>query len=283
MNFTFQALLLFGLSLPGILFRYSYRRGLGKGPLAIGAPAEEIAFGLLFTVAIHCLVIPILPILSLLVPSLPFIGVPPTKAVDMHHALLLLSGTASPDSIKNFAENFFYISSYFILTSLIGSGAGILLHLWVRSQRWDLTTGFFRFPNPWSYAFSEDAAAVELLKQNNQKVTAKALKSIVSEEKALCIIDALVSDYTEKMIISGIVTDYEFTKSGELDRITLCNATRRKLPIIEADGNPTDENKGRIPITVGSDLFVLPYAKILNLNISFMRSITADSIDSSDS
>lgn len=60
MNIAFQALVIFLLTLPGIVLRYGYRRGLsGKAPQEAKQISEEIAYGVLFACLIHAVLAPL--------------------------------------------------------------------------------------------------------------------------------------------------------------------------------------------------------------------------------
>src|SRR4030065_1995782 len=53
MNFAFPALLVFILALPGIIFRYNYRKGTWTTPIYREQVTEEIAWSLTWTASLH--------------------------------------------------------------------------------------------------------------------------------------------------------------------------------------------------------------------------------------
>lgn len=294
MNFAFPAGVLLLISLPGILFRFFYRRGVHASPLNIRNFAEEVAYSLLFTSTIHALAVPLVT----------FLGFKPS----LYQVLVLLTGMAPlPDPetkalITSLATSAFNIYLYFALTSLTGAIAGAILHALVEWNFWDVRMPIFRFPDRWEYLFSGRMYTYERLIKRNKRIDlrierrygsvgifakiliwhkqrARFAQLLRQQHRFLgtrfvsCVIEQADVSY----LYTGHLHSYEFSPSGDLDRIVLTNSGRMPLPVewnndlrlihtFPRDG--LHEATKHFPIIGG--FLTIQYADIRTLHVDFL-------------
>jgi hypothetical protein len=118
--------------------------------------------------------------------------------------------------------------------------AGSFLARWVRGDA------------PWYYLFSG------LDHPNDDAIDGAAIAAIVEFKEG-------------SYLYTGLLADYEVNEQGQLDRLLLVQAQRRKLGddrvFDEASRNHID-NKGRF-YPIAGDIFVLRYDEIKTLNVSY--------------
>jgi hypothetical protein len=173
--------------------------------------------------------------------------------VGLIYNLITGSRTEDLDAVKDSISAFLI---YTLVIILVAAFAGIFIRALVRIFRLDTRLQFLRFRNEWHYLLSGE--------QDNLSKKNKII---------LVQVDALLNSSEGNVIYSGILDNYFLTKENSLDRLYLTNVFRRKLKDdLDADKpNPgflardTDERYYAMP----GYLFVIPYDKIINLNITY--------------
>ncbi len=162
MSIAFPALVITILILPGILFFYTYRRGIGPSPIILQSIQSEIVHGILFSIPINLVAVG-------LINWLPF------PDVDFDAVIALLTGWHGKDDvdieqdIRALSQNAGLILFYVFITNACSIVAGYLLHAFVRYYRLDLRVDFLRFSNEWSYLFSGQEYAMNVLREEKEK------------------------------------------------------------------------------------------------------------------
>jgi hypothetical protein len=242
MNLVFGSIFLFILLSPGLIFRFSYLQGTySKLNFRISA-VEELFWALIPALFLQ---------LSGFLIIEKFVGI----RVNLDLIYDLITGNHDTD-ISVIRSSAFLFLLYTAIIILIAVLAGVTLRALVRWFRLDLRLQFLRFRNEWHYLLSGEHDSTG--KKNN----------II-----LVQIDALLNSSEGNVIYSGILDNYFLTKDNSLDRLYLTNVYRRKLKDdLDADKpNPgflardTDERYYAMP----GYLFVIPYDKIINLNITY--------------
>jgi len=112
----------------------------------------------------------------------------------------------------------------------------------------------FRSPAPWYYLFSGE---------DTTDITPEAV-----------IVSVVVSFKDAPYLFTGMLVDYELTEKGELDRLIICNASRRKLAddrTVDSASSPLGHIQNFYPIE--GDRFVIRSTEFSTLNIKFLVSL----------
>lgn len=138
----------------------------------------------------------------------------------------------------------------------LGGIAGRLSRYVVRSLKWDRRFRWFRYDNEWHYLLTG-----EILETND-------ISPIVRLQEAkhidFVVVDALVKLENGDMLYSGFLAGYELASDGGLRTIYIHSAQRKQLSIASEEGPVTGNY-----YPVDGDLLTLPYAQLLNLNLSY--------------
>lgn len=219
MNIAFPAVVVVLLTLPGVLFNAAYRKGVfPRTPFRFDSVQNEILKGLAAASLIHVVG----------VVAVEFTG----KEVDFSAVLALLAGwpPVGEDSIREYVSSVtgfpLSVFAYVIATSIAGAGLGISLHLLVRCNYYDLTNEWLRFDNEWYYLFSGERIAFEAASKEEAGRLMKEIEAV--------FVSVVVEQGDQPIIYWGVLSDY-FFRGGELDRIELVYAERRRL----CDDTPT--------------------------------------------
>jgi hypothetical protein len=242
MNLVFGSIFLFILLSPGLIFRFSYLQGTySKLNFRVSA-VEELFWALI-------------PAMFLQLSGFLILENILGRSVSLAAIYALITGSSENDfALIESSVLPFLIYTFLII--LIAALAGIILRYLVRILKLDLRLQFLRFRNEWHYLLSGED------------------DTIGSKSKILLVqVDALVNSSEGNVIYSGILDNYFLTKDNSLDRLYLTNVYRRRLKDdLDADKpNPgflsrdTDERYYSMP----GYLFVIPYDKVINLNITY--------------
>jgi hypothetical protein len=242
MNLVFGSVFLFILLSPGLIFRFAYLQGTySKLNFRVSAVEE------LFWALIPAMFLQLSGVLIL----------ESVFGIEVNISLIynLITGSRTEDIgvVKDSISAFLI---YTLVIILLAAFAGVAIRALVRIFRLDLWLQFLRFRNEWHYLLSGE--------QDNLSNRNKII---------LVQVDALLNSSEGNVIYSGILDNYFLTKDNSLDRLYLTNVFRRKLKDdLDADKpNPgflardTDERYYAMP----GYLFVIPYDKIINLNITY--------------
>lgn len=145
MNFAFPALLVFLLTLPGLILRYTYSRGFFRehSPVSFRSMADEIGYSITISVALH---------------TLWYFGASQLGYVpDLQSVLTLLTGLYGTNNeyfdraIQSFSAFPLQVSSYFLTLYGFSGITGYVMHYGVRALHLDWKFVAVRFRNEWFY------------------------------------------------------------------------------------------------------------------------------------
>ncbi len=294
MSIAFPALVITILILPGILFFYTYRRGIGPSPIILQSVQSEIVYGILFS-------IPIMLVMVGLINWLPF------PDVDYDAVIALLTNWHGADdtdiekNIRALSQNAGLILFFVVITNACSIVSGYLLHAFVRYYRLDLRIDLLRFSNEWSYLFSGQDYAMNVLREEKEKealrqrmetydedplagalarrrikvrrwqIPAAEIKA-KEQEIDLHVAAVTIQQGNEVYIYRGVLDQYFFDKKGELKKIVIMYPQRRNIK----DDHQTVIIDGKEVQTEGfydidGHYFVIEYDRVLNLNLYFYK------------
>ncbi|MFZ1291204.1 MAG: hypothetical protein WAR79_14000 [Melioribacteraceae bacterium] len=261
MNIAFPAIFFFLLALPGIIFRYSYRKGNWKAPISTKPIPEEIAYSLVFALALHVLWCFLTGLLLKIF----------HLEINLNSIYLLVVGSFGHDSkyfdlvrLSIIKPPFtFLIFLYFITIFIISGLGGYYSHKLVRKKGWDLSNKLIRFNNDWYYLLIGDIVD---FKENKDKENHKFTR----EEIDGTLLSTIVIQGNEVFLYKGIVEDFFFDKDGTLDRIMLSDVKRKKLSDkLNNEQTLVDRKDGHYHIVRG-DYFVILYSQMRTLNVEYI-------------
>lgn len=176
--------------------------------------------------------------------------------VDLELFGSLLTNNPNPEVFKNLNDFALPILLYH-LSMWIGSAlTGKLLKQTVRYFGLDRRMSLLRFQNSWHYIFTGEF--IEFPTSN------KSLTKDRVEDIELIYIDALVQTQEGSVLYEGILVDYELSKEGGLESISLDQVQRRFLR-----DDRRKSFKAPKHYQIPGDLFLLKYSEIKNLNFSY--------------
>jgi hypothetical protein len=247
MNVAFPALLLFLIVLPGFLFRQFFQRNEVR--TANHAPFSALALKALICAAAF----------NAVVASAVSLAGYEIKLRDVIH--LLAGGSASLVRIEDRLVwlDFHPLAGtgYFVLTN----GLALLSALGFRwaVQRWELDragnpfAGVARGDAPWYYLFS-------------------GLDQLKDEATDGTTVAAVVEFKEASYLYTGVLDGYEVDEHGQLDRLLLVQAQRRKFERdreYDATAKTYEEDKTRF-YPISGDVFVLRYDDVKTLNVTYL-------------
>lgn len=246
MNVAFPAIFLFLLLSPGILFHRHYQ------PREVRA-ADMSPFGTtVVTVAIASLICNAT-----------------TMAVAVHWlgyefhlgqmVRLLVDGRVATND-SGLSSVFHRLDQYptepllfFVAANLLAGTAAALWRVLVKRLRLDHYYTHLRPPAPWHYIFSG--------------------VDVVDFVPDAVIVAALVPLKESTYLFTGLLRDYEVTEKGELDRIVISQAARRRLD----DDRKSDNSASRLSpenfdrfYPIEGDTLVLRASEFMTLNVKFL-------------
>jgi hypothetical protein len=184
---------------------------------------------------------------------------------------ILTSKDYPKEAFENIQENLIAIILYLITILVFAAFSGRFCKLFIRRNKLDRTRKIFRFQNSWHYVFTGEffefpRAAFDLIEDN-------------VEDIEFFYIDALIQLNEGAVIYDGILVDYELSKEGGLDTITLKEVRRRFIK-----DDPSYRKNNGLDCTefevesasngyyyIPGHILILPYEKILNFNISYYK------------
>jgi hypothetical protein len=257
MNLAFGALLLFLLLFPGILLRISYLNGPYSRKNIQSSLVDELILSL---------------IPALILQAIGYWVVRNWSAYDIRLEVLyqLIVGVSNPQYKPDFDlidRSLGPFLGYHFLLFVIAVLAGKAARWLVKRFDFDVRFHSLRFNNDWYYLLSG-----RLLDFPGRPGRASAV--------SLIFVDALVETKEGSYLYCGLLEEFYLSKDG-LDRMCLSQVYRRKLSDDAPGTNAPDPNE---PLDEESptgkafdqryyempgDLFVIPYAQIRNLNLSY--------------
>jgi len=251
MEFAVSAIFLIVLLLPGFILQTAYTKGFWRwnSPTSNHSLSEQIPAGIVLAGVLHVVWCAIAVALG--------------HQINLQAIFMLLTGTYGHDeahfdaAVSELTNNASRITFYFASLYLFAASIGYLLHFAVRRLRLDKTTRIFRFNNHWFYLLSgEIAQFADSPIQIDDEIDGLWLTTVVHHSDA---------DYVYK----GVVTDFFYDREGNLDRVYLTVAARRKLADDrqgEEIGSAESESR-YYPIE--GDYLVLRYAEMSTINIDY--------------
>ncbi len=258
MNIAFPAILFLILTLPGIIFRYTYRKGLWSSPFSMGTLSEEVAYGLSIALILHLawisfaqLFFPYEPALEALLTMI--IG----EYSNVHvYDRIVASITSHP----------VLLSSYFLSLYLFSALFGLGIHYLVRSDglALDRRTRMFRFDNEWYYLLKGDIDRFGTQYRQRPPDGVMVRTEIFLGNCVLCY--------------RGLVHSFYFNKQGELDRILLTMAHREFYwltnDLQRTDVAPTEEGLQKRQLdpleNLQGDFVVIKYSQLKSLDVEYL-------------
>ncbi|MFZ3323320.1 MAG: hypothetical protein WA190_13180 [Usitatibacter sp.] len=250
MNIALPALVVFLLLLPGFIFRYSYKR-TEKTLLDFKPFGEATLKSILAAIVLDALWARVIP---------PIFG----YEVDFTSLLALLSGAGALDSAaKAIAKTghiawpiYLFFLSLFAFAWVSGRGSRWVIEECGWDKKHRRFSSLFRFDTPWFYLF----------KGYDEDITPDGV-----------YVAAVVDIDGGPYLYIGVLREYFFAESGELDRLVLSTVVRRRLSSDRQD--PSESNTAGSDDTIDSDryypiagdYFVVKYSEIHTLNIRYIR------------
>lgn len=245
MNIAFGTVLLFLIFVPGIVLRRTYLSGPFSKKYLNTKPIDELMWA----------IVPgaILQILGILTTQRLF-----EHDIDFTSIAYLLIGTKEDANsayafaaLKNHAaEIMYYNLSLWGIAAILGWTSMKA----VRAFKLDRKYLLFRFGNLWHYLLSGEILDFPKISGESKNI-------------GFALLDVLVKDADKSIIYSGELVAYELASEGGLSTITLKNVYRRYLE--------DDENEDKYYDMPG-EFFVIPYARIVNLNIDYYRLVVTN-------
>jgi len=286
---AFPALVTLQLVLPGVVFYYFYRTGTWTSPVTFSTVTEEIAFGLVFAPPVHLLWIALLCVADFI----PHVTAP---EIDFSALIRLISGRIenSDAAIGAVANHPYAVSGYFLGVNAISVLSGLGFHALVRGQYLDHIFRFLRFDNEWYYIlrceaplFARSHIGAAPWETEGSLFERWGKKRAAAEQLASANLQAYITaiiDYQgEAVLYRGILTNFYFDNSGNLDRLVLRETYRRELSddaSIEEQVMPTDMESSSRYYPIKGDLFVLRYSEVRTVNVEYFQlEPTSDEVD----
>lgn len=167
----------------------------------------------------------------------------------------LVLGSDEKDLFLAFASlqnSLFPILLYNLTLWLLLALLGLLAKFIIRINKLDRLFGIFRYRNHWHYLLSGEILDFPEFEGRHSDIEVTYL-------------NVLVTAGNSNFLYSGILERFQLTSEGSgLDYILLSNVERREII-------PGSDPKISNPINFAGDLFQIPYSKIMNINIHFIR------------
>jgi hypothetical protein len=244
LNVALPAVLLFLLLAPGFIYHhFSQAREVRQADMTpFGTTAlKSVSFGLLIDSAVLAVAVYVLD-----------------YRLYLGDALRMLSGAAAINAIpvaryEWLNDHPLPIFAYFFSTFGIAVAGALVRRYLVTHYGLDRPTSrfqnYFRQQAPWHYLFS----GIDVV-----------------GNPAAVVVSAIVPLHDAPYLFTGLLMDYELKENGELDRIILSSAMRRKLA---ADRNP-GEDEGQRPLErfypIDGDRLILRSNEWTTLNVKFL-------------
>ena len=230
--------------------------------------SDEVAFSLVWAAVLHLIWCVLVSILGL--------GKP-----DLRSVLVLLVGGGAGRSedlrlaITATVESPLRVVGYFLSILIFSGLVGLLAHIAVRRWRLDRKTKVLRFRNEWHYLLSGEVLEFSEFQppQHEGNVDGVYLSAIIKHGK-------------NDVLYRGIVADWLLDSNGDLDRILLRMAHRRKLEDDREPGqarNIGDLNYKDDPryYDIEGRFFVIRYQELTTVNIEYVF-VVPDSSENQD-
>ncbi|TAE26872.1 MAG: hypothetical protein EAZ91_17060 [Cytophagales bacterium] len=161
-------------------------------------------------------------------------------------------------SFDNLAVHLAPIIAYHVGLLMLGALLGWGFRRLVRRTKADRRFRALRFDNAWHYLLTG-----EILEMSDQK-SHSTIQLKEASHISYVLLDILIKLEQGNTLYSGILERYELGEAGNLDALYLTGAHRKQLLTGTGD-EPTEVRY----YPVDGDLLVIPYAQVLNMNITY--------------
>ncbi len=272
MNFAFPTIFILFLVLPGVLLRLGYYRGVNldveksRPPFSEPPLGDEIIWSALWAGILHfgwisawCQAFHRSP-----------------KIVLKNALILLVSPPGSNDNdlvnqaIEQSSQGAGEIFVYFLSLSMTAYALGLGSRWFVRHHGLDHLFAPLRFNSPWFYVLSGEFVS-PLPPEHPQRWRPSWWPGAKIIQADVVQISAVVRQGDDVYIYIGILRDYEFDRTGQLDRLILDAASRRLLSKDKQSTAKTPKEDGRDDrfYPIESSCFIIRYSDICTLNIVY--------------
>jgi hypothetical protein len=186
--------------------------------------------------------------------------------IDIKTVGILLSGSSDVAKAESAFSSLYKYSGqilcYFVGVGILGMLLGYTAKWIVRKNRLDTKINLFRFQNEWFYLFSGEILQFSKIPGKNE------------EKIDFIYIDVLVGTHEGTIIYSGLLKEYMLSKSGGIDRLYLTEVKRRYLKDDGAgkeDSSAAAKSSDERYYTLPGQLFIIPFANIINLHITYYK------------
>ncbi|UCS94375.1 hypothetical protein KZP23_04935 [Echinicola marina] len=180
--------------------------------------------------------------------------------VDLNILTNLLSNSPNPSSIENIEQHAVKVFFYNFSMLLMAAASGHYFQKLVRVRKWDRKFKQLRFQNSWHYILKGEFFDFPR--------SAFDLEVDTVERIEIVYVDAVVKIEEGSIIYDGILVDYELSKDGGLETISLKEVHRRYLKDDKTQAS-FDHKYYEIP----GHILILKYSEIINLNFSYYKVI----------
>lgn len=241
MNVALPAVIIFCLVLPGFIVRTNIRRA-SKTSLDFSPFGKMVATSLMWAGALHLIWIVLTKILT----GYKF---DPEILLGLLSSEKNLQSSAIQKVSLQFGDISFYFISLYIACPLLPKAVRYFVDKYSLDGCHSPLSWIFRFDDAdWFYLFS----GVDFKKEDKPDFIS---------------ISAVVEVGKESYIYKGALDDYFTDSDGELTRIVLSGASRRKLDKDRTDDQADEERF----YPINGDYFVLKYEEISSLNVHYIK------------
>lgn len=246
MSLAFSAVLIFLIFAPGAILRRSYLSGRFSKKFIYSTPVDELVWAIVPGALLHLAMIYGLHTFT-------------AYRIDFTTLGFLLVGARDDAHVaRAFAalnRDLWLITRYnlflWFVAALLGHGFRLLVWLLHLDKRFET----LRFNNEWYYLLTG-----ELIKGRH------SILRLEADRIDYVWIDVLVETHAGSILYSGILVDFYLSRTGGLESLYLTQTARRRLASAQEAPSPKPQKYYEIP----GDLFVIKYAQVANLNITYV-------------
>jgi len=254
------------LVLPGILFNYYLRKGTWKSPVVLQSFQNELAKGVLYSIALHLLLLWLVDFFCII-------------RYDLFFEIMFGSySNLNEAEMKVIYSSVYQILWYFLLSYLFAIGAGIGAFKLIRKTHLDLIFQNNQFSNEWHYYFSGESRVFGIVNP-----TRKLVKEFLSTQIDGVYISFTLDKNSDTYLYWGLLYEYYFDKKGKLDKIVLTDVARRKLTDDKKENeeemeNVEDSDDDNVSLNqvdtrfypIRGEYMIFDYSEIKDLNIEYV-------------
>ena len=270
MNLALSAFILVLLLLPGGFFRVGYLRGLFRRSAITGQNFQD-NLGWLIVGALLTHSVAIWLVGALLHRQVSYMLVLPVLAGQFGRDGVLLSNL-----IADLPRTQGYYAAYFVATFVLGYVLGLLLHLLVRRTGLDQRVNILRLGSDWFYTL--DPSAHQLAVGTRTNLFGRQIRVYLLPD---VYVSGVVEQNDVAYLYRGIVLDYSLDEKGNLERVELELAHRRRLSDDRPSGSqpPQDPSDHSRYYDIAGDRFILRMSEVKTLNVQYVYVADSDDLE----